>query len=199
MKNLLTILLLIPLNLLGQSTDLERLFIERVNEIRADIGYPPLFLIEEHRMASYNHVNYIVRTGDIDHTQKNTKLPHGYERVEYFSNGELNSSSEIIAYNTYNLTNDTMIVDSFIDGFLSSKPHRYCLLSYSSRSCVMAIHHTSKENVCVVNFTRGEYGTEYAKYNYSYLDATDEEREFTKNEMDTFEEFYKEYLLNKSN
>lgn len=191
--------MLIPLNLLGQNTDLERLFIERVNEIRADIGYPPLFLIEEHRMASYNHVNYIVRTGDIDHTQKNTKLPHGHDRVEYFSNGELNSHSEIITYNTFNLTNDTMIVDSFIDGFLSSKPHRYCLLSYSSRSCVMAIHHTSKENICVVNFTRGEYGTEYTKYNYSYLDATDEEREFTKNEMNTFEEFYKEYLLKNSN
>jgi hypothetical protein len=198
MKKLLFVLFILPLNLLGQSTDLERLFIERVNEIRAEIGYPPLFLIEEYRMASYNHVNYIVRTGDIDHTQKNTKLPHGPDRVEYFSNGELNSSSEIITYNTYNFTNDTMIVDSFIDGFLSSKPHRYCLLSYSSRSCVMAIHHTSKENICVVNFTRGEYGTEYAKYNYSYLDATDEENEISRNDVNTLDEFYKKYLLKKN-
>jgi hypothetical protein len=63
----------------------------------------------------------------------------------------------------------------------------------------MAIHHTSKENICVVNFTRGEYGTEYAKYNYSYLDATDEENELTKNEMEVFERLYNEYLLKKSN
>jgi len=199
MKSLFTILLLIPVNLLSQNTNLERLFIERVNEIRTGMGYPPLFLIEEYRMASYNHVDYIVKTGDINHTQKNTNLPHGNNRVEYFSDGKLNSNCEIITYNVYNLTNDTMIVDSFIDGFLSSKPHRYCLLSYSSRSCVMAIHHTSKENICVVNFTRGEYGTEYAKYNYSYLDATDEENELTKNEMEVFERLYNEYLLKESN
>ena len=198
MKKLLLILTIFPLNLLGQNTDLERLFIERVNEIRDELGCPPLFLIEEYRMASYNHVNYIVKTGDIDHTQKNTKLPHGHNRVEYFSDGKLNSSSEIITYNTYNLTNDTVIVDTFINSFLSSKPHRNLLLSYTSRSCVMAIHHSSKKNICVVNFTRGEYGTEYAKYNYSYLDATDEELEFSRNQVDTFEKFYNEYLLKNS-
>jgi uncharacterized protein YkwD len=182
-----------------QNTDLERLFIERVNEIRDEVGCPPLFLIEEYRMASYNHVDYILKTGDVDHTQKNTKLPHGHNRVEYFSDGKLNSSSEIITYNTYNLINDTVIVDTFINSFLSSKPHRNLLLSYTSRSCVMAIHHSSKKNICVVNFTRGEYGTEYAKYNYSHLDATDEELEFSRNQVDIFEKFYNKYIINKSN
>jgi hypothetical protein len=63
----------------------------------------------------------------------------------------------------------------------------------------MAIYHSPKKNICVVNFTSGEYGTEYAKYNYSYLDATDEELEFSRNQVDTFEKFYNEYLLKKSN
>jgi len=197
-KNLFTILLLIPLNLLGQSTNLEHLFIERVNEIRSEIGCPPLFLIEKYREISNSHVNYILRTGNISHKQIGTTTPYGSDRAKKYGGGELSSTSEIITYNTMNSNNDTLIVDTFIDSFLSSKPHRNLLLSYTSRSCVMAIYHSPKKNICIVNFTRGEYGTEYAKYNYSHLDATDEELEFSRNQVDTFEKFYNEYLLKNS-
>ena len=50
---------------LAQATDLERLFIERVNVIRAEVGHPPLTLIEEHRQASANHVDYILSSGQV--------------------------------------------------------------------------------------------------------------------------------------
>ena len=50
---------------LAQATDLERLFIERVNVIRAEVGHPPLTLIEEHRQVSANHVDYILSSGQV--------------------------------------------------------------------------------------------------------------------------------------
>ena len=70
---------------LAQATDLERLFIERVNVIRAEVGHLPLTLIEEHRQASANHVDYILSSGQVCHDQVGTNFPNGSDRVEYFS------------------------------------------------------------------------------------------------------------------
>ena len=132
----------------------------------------------------------------MSHDQIGTNFPTGEVRVEYFSQGALNSSSEIITYNTYALTNDTAIVDRLIESFLSSKLHRYLLLRFTSRSCVMAIHHSFNKNLCVVNFTCGEYGTPYAQYNWSYFDESEEDREKSRTEMDRFAAYYEQLSLN---
>lgn len=180
---------------MAQATDLERLFIERVNVIRDEVGSPPLILIEEHRYASLYHVDYILSTGHASHTQDGTDFPSCSDRVKHFSKGELNSMNEIIAFNRHALTNDTAIVDQFIEGFLSSKLHRYSLLNFLARSCVMAIHHSPNVNLCVVDFTNGEFGTPYAQYTFNILEASEEETEMIRTDMDRFADYYQQRLL----
>jgi len=172
MKNLLTsILLLLPSIVFTQNTDLERLFIERVNIVRDSLGLTPLFLIEEYREISNSHVNYILQTGHVSHDQIGTSTPSSEERAEKYSNGELESYSEILTYNTHKFNNDTLVVDKFINAFLSSEQHKNLLLSDTKGSCTVAIHHSTNKNICVVNFTNSTfYNGKYAKYDWSYFD-----------------------------
>jgi len=172
MKNLLTtILLLLPSIAFTQNTDLERLFIERVNIVRDSLGLTPLFLIEEYREISNSHVNYILRTGNIAHKQIGTSTPYGSDRAKKYGGGELSSTSEIITYNTMNFNNDTLIVDTFIDCFLNSELHRIVLLGDTKGSCTLSIYHSNNKNICVVNFTRANtYDSKYSKYDWSCFD-----------------------------
>jgi len=171
MKNLLTIILsLLPSIVLTQNTNLERLFIERVNTVRDSVGVSPLFLIEEYREISNNHVSYILRTGHVSHDQIGTTTPNSVKRAEKYSDGELGSYSEILTYNTSTLNNDTLIVNKFIKSFLSSEQHKNLLLSDTQGSCTVAIYHSTNKNICVVNFTRSTYyNGKYAKYDWSYF------------------------------
>ena len=170
MKKLLTIILLFPFIAFSQNTDLERLFIERVNMVRDSLGLNSIFLIEEYREISNSHVNYILRTGHVSHDQIGTSTPNSEERAEKYSNGELESYSEILTYNTYQVNNDTLIVDKFINAFLSSEQHKNILLSDTKGSCTVAIYHSTNKNICVVNFTNSTfYDGKYAKYDWTYF------------------------------
>lgn len=170
MKKLLTIILLFPFIAFSQNTDLERLFIERVNMVRDSLGLNSIFLIEEYREISNSHVNYILRTGNVSHDQTGTSTPSSVERAEKYSDGELDSYSEILTYNTHKFNNDTLVVDKFINAFLSSEQHKNLLLSDTKGSCTVAIYHSTSKNICVVNFTNStSYNGKYAKYDWSYF------------------------------
>lgn len=183
---------LLPTSLRAQTTSLERLFIERANILRDSVLSRPLINLEEYRMVSQNHVSYIARTGDIAHKQRGTRLATMKDRCERFAGDNLTCDSEILTYNTYGMENDTTIVDQLLKSFMSSKPHRYLLLSNSNGLCSVAIHHTLNKNICVVNFFWA-HDERYNHYNYSCLNESDEEAARSRTSVERFEAFYNRY------
>lgn len=183
---------LLPTTLMAQTTRLERLFIERANILRDSVLSRPLINLEEYRMVSKNHVSYIDRTGDVSHDQRGTRLATMEDRCERFAGDQLSCGSEILTYNTHRLENDTAIVDKLLESFMSSKTHRYLLLENSNGLCTVAIHHSFNKNICVVNFYWA-YDERYTHYNYSYLDASDEESALSRTCVERFEAFYNRY------
>ena len=186
------LLFFFPVVASSQTTNLERLFIERVNVLRDSVLSAPLTNMEEYRMVSYNHVNYILKTNHVSHDQRNTRLPSFEDRCKHFAGDDISCGSEILAYNTYILSNDTAIVDTLIKGFMSSKPHRYLLLSDGNRNCTIAIHHSYNKNICVVNFAWA-YVDKYSANNWSYFDSTEEDNRLSRTSNERFEAFYKRY------
>lgn len=186
------ILFFFPVVASSQTTNLERLFIERVNVLRDSVLSVPLTNMEEYRMVSYNHVNYILKTNHVSHDQRNTRLPSFEDRCKHFAGDDISCGSEILTYNTHILNNDTAIVDTFIKGFMSSKPHRYLLLSNGNRNCTIAIHHSYNKNICVVNFAWA-YVDKYSANNWSYFDSTEEDNRLSRTSQERFEAFYKRY------
>ena len=194
MNRLFTLMFLLPhLGSFSQATNLERLFIERVNILRDSVQSPPLVNMEEYRMVSYNHANYIIRNNDVSHTQKNTRFPSHLDRCEWFGGGDISCNAEIVTWNTVEQHNDTVVVDLLIESFMSSKPHRYFLLSYLNRSCTVGIYHSLRQNACVVNFANAHAGNKYEKYNWWTLDATEAESELMRTATERFEAFYIRY------